>query len=392
MTPAIGASSTTLLWYLARATGVTALVLLTISMVLGIVTSVRWSSARWPRFATQAVHRNVSLLALVVMVLHISTVVVDGFAPIGWKDAVIPFVAGYRSLWLGFGAIAFDLVLALTVTSLLRHRIGARTWRVVHWLSYLCWPLVVLHGFGSGTDAKLSLVLVVSIACVVAVVLAVWWRVAVGWPDHLNERLVSLSLSIVAPVLLAVWLLGGPLASGWARKAGTPDNLLAGGAAASTASDGSAATNGGSAGGAGGAGSGSATTTAPTTAPAPDAFASPPFTAQLTGAIGQSQPSASGRVTVRLTTTLSSGANGVLTIDITGRPVDDGGVRMDSSHVTLGPNREPARYDGQVTDLAGTNMAALVRDSSGASIRLTIDLRIDQESQRVSGTVRGDAA
>ena len=71
-------------------------------------------------------------------------------------------------------------MLALTITSLLRHRIGARTWRVVHWMSYLCWPLVVLHGFGAGTDSKLSFVLVVNVACVLAVVLAVWWRVAVG--------------------------------------------------------------------------------------------------------------------------------------------------------------------------------------------------------------------
>jgi methionine sulfoxide reductase heme-binding subunit len=387
MTPAVGASSTTLLWYVARGTGVTALVLLTISMVLGIVTSVRWSSARWPRFVTQAVHRNVSLLALVVMALHITTVIVDGFAPIGWKDAFVPFLSGYRALWLGFGAIAFDLVLALTVTSLLRHRIGARTWRVVHWLSYLCWPLVVIHGFGAGTDAKLSLVLVASIACVAAVVLAVWWRVASGWPDHLNERLVGLSLSIVAPVLLVVWLLGGPLASGWARRAGTPANLLAGGATTGTPTGSSSAD---------GVSSGGAPTTAPTTTPsttAPtDAFATVPFTAELTGAVGQSQPSASGRVTVRLSTTLSSGASGVLTIDITGRPVDDGGVRMDSSRVTLGPTSDPTRYDGEITDLAGTTMAATVRDTSGTSIRLAIEVRIDQESQKVTGTVRGDAA
>ena len=80
MTPVLGASSSTLLWYLARASGVTALVLLTVSMVLGIVTSVRWSSTRWPRFVTQAVHRNVSLLAIVVIVLHVATIVVDGFA------------------------------------------------------------------------------------------------------------------------------------------------------------------------------------------------------------------------------------------------------------------------------------------------------------------------
>ena len=375
MTPVLGASSSTLLWYLARASGVTALVLLTVSMVLGIVTSVRWSSTRWPRFVTQAVHRNVSLLAIVVIVLHVATIVVDGFAPIGWKDTVVPFLSGYRSLWLGFGAIAFDLVLALTITSLLRHRIGARTWRIVHWLSYLCWPLVVLHGFGAGTDSKLSFVLVVNVACVLAVVLAVWWRVAVGWPEHRGERLAGLTASILAPALLFVWLTGGPLASGWARQAGTPESLLGGGGASGAAPAAAAA---------------APSTT--TTAPPASVFSSPPFTARLAGQVGQSSPSAAGRVTVRLSTALSSGAEGVLTVDITGRPVDDGGVLMDSSHVTLGTAGQPGLYDGTVTDLRGTDISALVRDAAGSALRLRLQVSIDQATQRVTGTLRADAA
>jgi sulfoxide reductase heme-binding subunit YedZ len=384
VTPVLGAGSSTLLWYLARGAGVTALVLLTISMILGVVTSVRWSSARWPRFVTQAVHRNVSLLAVVVIFLHIATVVIDGFAPIGWKDAFIPFLSGYRALWLGFGAIAFDLVLALTITSLLRHRIGARTWRVVHWLSYLCWPLVVIHGFGSGTDANLSPVLVTNVACVIAVVLAVWWRVANGWPDHLRERALGLTASIVAPAVLAVWLAGGPLAAGWARKAGTPDSLLGGGVSVAA----------GTPSGSGASGSGAAappTTTAPP-ATAGSQFASVPFDARLAGAVAQSQPSAAGRVTVRLSTTLSNGADGVLTVDITGRPTNDGGVVMDTSRVTLGPSNQPTLYDGQITNLQGTNIGAVVRSPAGTSIRLSIAVRIDQSTAKVTGTVRADAA
>ena len=374
MTPVLAAGNSTFLWYLARGSGVVALVLLTISMILGVITSVRWSSERWPRFVNQAVHRNVSLLAIVVIVVHVATIIVDGFAPIGWKDAFIPFTSGYRSLWLGFGAIAFDLVLALTITSLLRHRIGARTWRVVHWFAYLCWPLVVVHGFGSGTDSKLSLVLIVNVACVIAVVLAVWWRVAVGWPDHLGERVAGLAASLVAPLLLFVWLTGGPLADGWARRAGTPASLLGGGATSVAAAA-------------------PATTPTPTTTTAPpSALPSAPFDAQLDGNVAQSQPSASGRVTVQLSTTLNSGAQGVLTVDITGRPVDDGGVLMDSSHVTLGTADQPTRYAGEVTNLRGTNIGALVRDPSGSALRLSIDVRIDQATAHVTGTVRADAA
>ena len=126
MNGVFGTSGPTAMWYLARGSGVVTLVLLTASVVLGIVTSVRWSSRRWPRFVIEFLHRNVALLVVTFLGIHVATVVVDGFAPIGWKDAVVPFVSAYRPLWLGLGAIAFDLVVALVVTSLLRHRIGHR--------------------------------------------------------------------------------------------------------------------------------------------------------------------------------------------------------------------------------------------------------------------------
>ena len=105
-------------WYLARGTGAVALVLLTASVVIGILGSVRFVAARWPRFAIDAVHRDVSLLVLVVLVIHIVTSVLDGFAPITLLDGVIPFNSPYRPLWLGLGTLSFDLLVAIAVTSL----------------------------------------------------------------------------------------------------------------------------------------------------------------------------------------------------------------------------------------------------------------------------------
>ena len=148
--------SSTALWYLSRASGIVTLILLTASVLLGIVTSYRWSSPDWPRFVIEFVHRNVSLLVVVFLALHVAAVVTDSFAPIGWKDAVLPFLSPYRPIWLGLGALACDLVLALVITSLLRHRLGFRTWRTVHWFAYLCWPLAVVHGLGTGSDTKLG--------------------------------------------------------------------------------------------------------------------------------------------------------------------------------------------------------------------------------------------
>ena len=230
----LGTSGPTALWYLARGTGIVSLLLLTLSVALGIVTTIRWSSARWPRFSISFIHRNVSLLAVAFLVVHIAANVIDGFALIAWKDAVIPFVSAYRPVWLGLGAVAFDLLLALSITSLLRNRIGPRTWRAIHWLAYACWPVAVLHGLGTGTDTSTRVVLVVNAACVGLVVACVWWRVAVGWPRDGAVRGTALAASVLAPFALVAWLVSGPLASGWAREAGTPQQLLGGRASAST--------------------------------------------------------------------------------------------------------------------------------------------------------------
>ena len=127
---------------------------------------------RWPRFLVIGLHRNISLLALVFLVLHIGTTVVDTYTSIGIQDAVIPFLSGYHRFWLGLGAIASDVLIALSVTSALRQRIGHRLWRVVHWCGYLCWPVAMAHGLGIGTDRSQVWVIILALACGAAVLTA----------------------------------------------------------------------------------------------------------------------------------------------------------------------------------------------------------------------------
>ena len=119
------------LWYLTRGSGVVALVLLTAGVLLGILSSLGARTNRWPRFAVGGAHKNLTLLSVVFVVFHVVTTVADGYAPIRLTDAVVPFASPYRPVWLGLGAVAFDLLLALVITSYLRHRIGFRTWRGV---------------------------------------------------------------------------------------------------------------------------------------------------------------------------------------------------------------------------------------------------------------------
>lgn len=167
------------LWYLARATGAVTLVLLTLTVALGIANQQRWAPRRTPRFVVEHLHRSTSLLVMVLLVIHIAASVIDGYVQIRLVDAVVPFVSDYHPLWLGLGTLAFDLLIALIVTSVLRAHLGARTWKAVHWLAYACWPVAMTHGLGIGTDSGTTgWMLWLSVACAGVVAAAVRARVS----------------------------------------------------------------------------------------------------------------------------------------------------------------------------------------------------------------------
>lgn len=153
-------------WYVDRGAGIVALALLTIGVVLGILSALRVRSERWPRFALADLHRNVGLLALAFGAVHAVTSVVDDYVDIDLADVVIPFVSSYKPFWLGVGAIAADFMLAVLLTSALRRRMGYRRWRAVHYLSYACWAASMAHSVAIGTDARVTLVLMLFAACI----------------------------------------------------------------------------------------------------------------------------------------------------------------------------------------------------------------------------------
>src|SRR5882724_10706791 len=172
-----GLTSSAALWFASRATGVVALVLLTVTAVLGIAANRRGRLPGLPRFAVTSLHRAVSLLALAFLGVHIGTAIADPFVSIGIAASLVPFVSHYQPFWLGLGAVSVDLMLALVITSLLRGRIGRRTWRAVHWLAYATWPAAVAHSIGSGPDLWRGALLDLTIACIAAVAAATAWRV-----------------------------------------------------------------------------------------------------------------------------------------------------------------------------------------------------------------------
>ncbi|HEY5154324.1 MAG TPA: ferric reductase-like transmembrane domain-containing protein, partial [Acidimicrobiales bacterium] len=222
---AILSSST--LWYLTRGAGLVSLVLLTASVVMGILQVQRWAAEGWPRMVVAGLHKNLSLLVLVFLGLHIVTAIADGYVPIHWISVVIPFTSPYRPLWLGLGAIAVDLLIALVVTSLLRSRMSLRTWRLVHWAAYACWPVAFVHGLGTGSDGRVGWVQIVDVVCLAAVVVATTWRLASGWRGEPARRATASVAMGVIVLTMVGWAAAGPTKPGWARRAGTPVALLA---------------------------------------------------------------------------------------------------------------------------------------------------------------------
>lgn len=358
VTAALGTNAKAL-WYMTRGFGLVDLVLLTATVVMGITQVVRYARPGLPRFVISALHKNISLLAVLFLVIHVVTAVLDTYVSISVADVFIPFVGTYRPLWLGLGALSLDLLVALVITSLVRERLGPRLWRLLHWAAYLCWPVAVLHGLGTGTDTRLGWVIALNAVCVAAVIGAVWWRLAEGWsPSNAGRRAVAALGSFALPLAIGVWTVTGPLKPGWAKKAGTPTALL-GAIASSTGSSGQTS---------------------------PSAL-SIPFSSDFQGSQNESGSQSGGPVTLVLSGQFSGGAFDV-TLD--GSPVDGGGVRLTSGRVTLGPQGAQNEYTGRVTNLSGDTIVATVSGRTNQTFTVTIQIT-SMRGRALAGHIQGSA-
>jgi len=166
------------LWYASRGSGVVLLVLLSLAVVLGVAVRSGWAPGSTLRFVVEGLHRNVALVGVALLVVHVVTAELDPFVTIGWVAAVVPFASPYRGPWIGLGAVSLDLALAITATSLVRRFLGYRTWRAVHILAYAAWPAAFVHSLRAGNDTRVTWVAATMWACAAGVAVAVAARLA----------------------------------------------------------------------------------------------------------------------------------------------------------------------------------------------------------------------
>lgn len=148
------AAGTQLYWFVGRGSGIVAELLLTAIVVLGIALSRRWHAAGWPRLVVHELHRWVTLTFYFFLGVHVLMMLLDPYVGFTVADVTIPFVSGYRTLWLGLGIVAGELAVASGASVLVRDRIGYRAWHLLHGLAYPIFVMSLLHALGTGTDTR----------------------------------------------------------------------------------------------------------------------------------------------------------------------------------------------------------------------------------------------
>jgi sulfoxide reductase heme-binding subunit YedZ len=140
-------------WILARASGLTAYLLLTGSMLAGLVLKSRPVGKALRPAAVTDLHRTLALAALGMAVLHGVALVLDSTVAIGPLALVVPGLVPYRPVWSALGVVSAELLAVLIASFSLRRRIGTRAWRRLHWASYAVFVAATAHGLATGSDS-----------------------------------------------------------------------------------------------------------------------------------------------------------------------------------------------------------------------------------------------
>ncbi len=360
---AIGGNSK-ILWYLARATGIISMVLMGIIVLLGIATATKVTPKGFGKFLAPELHRRLSLTTVVFLGVHIVTAILDPFVKIGWAAVVIPFASKYRPLWLGLGTVAFDLLLVVVATSVIRHRFAHGTWKRIHYLSWAIVTLVLFHALGTGSDTQVKLVEIVYVAFIGALALAALFRANRDSALRHRQRTVAVLGVVGLPVLALGWAINGPLKPGWAKASSgfSVFPKVTGSSAILSASGSSGAT---------------------ATVPASFAW---PVSSTVSGTVSSTTTS-SGATSVTIKGLVGHSLD-VVQVQLLGQ-VQDGSLALQSSSALIGTAADPGVYSGSVAQASGSTLLLGLTGPTG-TVGAQLSLTISGSS--FSGTIQAPVA
>jgi len=173
-----GLDKVQLWWYVTRASGIVAYLLLWFSMVLGLAVTSKYLDQLLERVFTYDFHQFISLLSIAFIAVHIIVLLFDRYLPYSIWQILVPFISPYRPFWVGMGVIGFYLIILVTVTFYMRNKIGGKAFRLIHVLSLAGYLGATLHGIYAGTDSTLlSMQLLYKGTGLVVIFLTIFWLV-----------------------------------------------------------------------------------------------------------------------------------------------------------------------------------------------------------------------
>jgi len=181
------AFTSTYFWYTTRATGIVALLLLTLVVTLGTLVANRIGGTFVGRFELNELHRSISVVAMLFLFIHILTTVVDSYVSTGLISAFVPMTSAYKTIPIAIGAVGFDLLLCVWISSLLKVRIKNESWRFIHWFSWLAYASAIIHAYMSGSDTHYGAGLLLVAGCAGIVLNVALWRYF-GRPERAAGR------------------------------------------------------------------------------------------------------------------------------------------------------------------------------------------------------------
>ncbi|HEX9019141.1 MAG TPA: hypothetical protein VF806_08135 [Anaerolineaceae bacterium] len=146
--------SVTLAWFISRGTGIASYLLITGSMIYGLMITTKTATSAVPVPVSFGMHEFISWLGLALAAAHAAVLIFDGYIKYTPASILVPFNSWYRTTWVGLGQVAFYAMVLVSATFYAKKRLGHRAWQVIHYASFITFILVTLHGLFGGTDSK----------------------------------------------------------------------------------------------------------------------------------------------------------------------------------------------------------------------------------------------
>ncbi|MDR7239789.1 putative ferric reductase [Neobacillus drentensis] len=155
-------------WYMIRATGLAASLLLYLSVIIGLYSQVQ-KKRKQKVTISLFLHESLANWALYLVIGHVGFLLIDSYISLQWFEVLIPFNTDYKPLPMALGALSFYFLIMTIVTSKVRKKIGYQKWRKLHALNPILYIFVTIHGLLIGTDIQGAVLAAVNILPVILI-------------------------------------------------------------------------------------------------------------------------------------------------------------------------------------------------------------------------------